>query len=121
MRMKEKEELGRDRENQSRRGRGAIDRQKRRRRRAPAKRSQGLKRKIRDRLETKGTNTEERVQGDHKRSSVEAQEPKGIEGGGSRVESQIKGANGPKSEAVETLPEANQRGESVVSRGVMGS
>ena len=43
------------------------------------------------------------------------QEPKGSRGGGPSVEIQIKGANGPRSEAVETLPEANPRGESVVS------
>ena len=58
-------------------------------------------------------NKEERVQGDHKGSGK--RKNRGIEGGGSRVESQIKGANRPRSEAVETLPEANQRGESVVS------
>ena len=66
-------------------------------------------------------NKEERVQGDHKGSGKRKNQrdqrgPAPKSGSkGSCVESQIKGANGPRSEAVETLPEANQRGESVVS------
>ena len=136
---REKEELGMDQENQSRRegpkelsgvkgGRGeppkkigAVDRQKEGEG-EPVKRSQGRKRRPRQNRDQRDQpNKEERVQGDHKGSGKRKNQrdrrgPAPKSGSkGSSVESQIKGANGPRSEAVETLPEANPRGESVVS------
>ena len=63
------------------------------------------------RTESEGTG-EERVQGDHSGAAASAR-TKGSKG--IKRRKPIKGANGPRSEAVETLPEANQRGESVVS------
>ena len=63
---------------------------------------------------SKGTDTEERVQGDHK-GSGQAQEPKGSRGIKRRKPNQ-RGNMDQEPEAVETLPEANQRGDCVVSR-----
>ena len=90
---------------------GAVECQERQRR--ASEEITGTEAKKRDRTETKG----DRRRGSNGITKGEAASARTEGSRGVKRRKPIKGANGPRPEAVETLPEANQRGKSVVSGG----